>query len=257
MSAQPQGKPSQQTTASETVQPGCSPHEIERMFSNIVTQYDQHNRLFTLGLDVWWRRRLVHGMNVPAGARVLDLAAGTLDVSKALVRHFPEVTVVALDICKAMMEHALQSRWDARSEACRKQIVPVLGNALNLPFADESFDAVCISFGLRNINPRRSALKEIFRVLKPGGSVHILELSPVNTPLLGEMCRWYMGSLMPKVAGLKGSSAEAYRYLAESVQAFPEPSKLSAELIYANFSAVDWKPGFLGVVAIHRATKAE
>ena len=261
MSVQPEIRHTQNSrqpgTFSGTIQPGCSPQEIERMFSAIVNQYDQHNRLFSMGLDVWWRHRLVKGIVTRPKARILDLAAGTLDVSRALLRRFPLARVYAVDICRDMLEYGLQGRSGKRAGTGRSRIVPVVASAFDLPFSTESIDAVTLSFGLRNMNPRGKALRELFRVLKPGGSVHILELAPVRTPLVGGVCRWYMGKFVPGLASLTSPHAGAYRYLAESVKSFPEPRQLSAELIAAGFSTVNWQAGFLGVVAIHRASKPE
>lgn len=215
------------------------------MFARIAAPYDRLNHLFSGGVDFWWRHLLLRSVlavhRPPSSAhRVLDLACGTGDVSLVLQR--AGFAVVGGDFCEPMLERA-------KAKGVKETVV---ADALNLPFGDGSFDAVTIAFGYRNFEDRPRALREIRRVLKPGGSVHILEFS--------QPFRWfrplyffYLRHILPRAAKLLCRDRAAYEYLSCSIKAFPEVEAIGRELEGARFHEVSWARPTLGIVAIHSA----
>ena len=228
---------------------------IRELFGPLAARYDLQNRLFSLWLDVLWRKRLVERVRLlPSGStgRVLDLAAGTLDVSLALHRRFPQTAILALDLSKPMLEWGM--RHKVPDPACAF-IRPLTGDARALPLRDNSVDAVTVAFGIRNMQPRGAALAEIRRVLAPGGSLHVLEFAPVTAPLIGPVYHWYLERVMPVFAGLISGEADAFRYLCASIRDFPPPPVFARELEAAGFRPQAWDALSFGIVNIHRAAK--
>jgi demethylmenaquinone methyltransferase/2-methoxy-6-polyprenyl-1,4-benzoquinol methylase len=218
------------------------PARVREMFGKISGPYDCINRLFSLGLDRYWRRRLITGVARPRPSRVLDLATGSGDVALLLQRRGYEVT--GLDFCAPMLELA------------RKKGVKhvVQGDAMDLPFADHSFDAVTVAFGFRNFAGYEPALKEMLRVLKPGGTLHILEFSS-PAKWFSVPYYFYLGKVMPLLAGWISRHPRAYGYLADTVEKFPDADGLAALLVAAGCENVAWRKHTFGIVAIHRGGK--
>lgn len=220
--------------------------QLERMFSSIVPYYDFLNRLLSLRRDVYWRRELGRGCRLVPGTLVLDLAAGTLDVARELVRQVPGVRVVAVDFSLPM----LMWGWEKLTSRERQQIQPVAADAYQLPFPDGTFGALTIAFGLRNLPDRAAALAEMRRVLRPGGLLAILEFAPPSRGWRLRLYRLYLNLLLPLIGRLLSRHAFAYRYLAESIGVFPPPPSLAAELQEAGFAAVSWRPLTAGIVSL-------
>lgn len=149
---------------------------VSYMFGRLTPWYDLQNHAFSLGLDFWWRRHLVRAIVPGPTRRVLDLAAGTLDVSIALCRRHPGLSVVAADICGPMLDFGMERKAKG---PLKERISPLVADARCLPLPDASFDAVTMAFGIRNVRPRADALKEMHRVLVPGGRACVLEFAPV------------------------------------------------------------------------------
>jgi len=217
------------------------------MFARIAAPYDRLNHLFSGGVDFWWRHLLVRSASEKSKtqnpkSKILDLACGTGDVSLVLQRAGFEV--VGGDFCEPMLERA-------RAKGVKETVV---ADALNLPFTDASFDAVTIAFGYRNFEDRPRALREIHRVLKPNGTVHILEFSqPYGW--FRPVYFFYLHHILPKAAKLLCRDQAAYEYLSCSIKAFPEVEDIGRELEGANFREVSWSRPTLGIVAIHSAGK--
>ncbi|MDR1191522.1 MAG: ubiquinone/menaquinone biosynthesis methyltransferase [Verrucomicrobiales bacterium] len=212
------------------------PAQVRAMFARIARPYDLVNGLCSLGIDRYWRRRLVAGVS---GRKVLDLATGSGKVALLLQRRGHAVT--GMDFCAPMLELA------------RKKGVRHLrqGDALAMPFADGEFDAVTIAFGFRNFADHERALREIRRVLKPGGALHILEFSN-PAPWLAGFYYFYLSRVMPWLAGLISRNPQAYDYLANTVERFPAAADLAARLSAAGVREVTWRKYTFGIVAIHR-----
>lgn len=218
------------------------PREVASMFDGVAKRYDLTNTLISVGQDRYWRWATRRALGLRPGERVLDLAAGTgvstLEFTKS------GAWCVAADFSRGMLE------------AGRFRAVPmVAADGTALPFADGSFDAVTISYGLRNISNPDAALGELLRVTKPGGRLVVAEFS---TPVFGPFRTVYMEYLMkalPTVARAVSSNPDAYVYLAESIRAWPNQPQLALRIADAGWSSVKWRNLTGGIVALHRAYK--
>ena len=228
------------------------------MFGRIAPGYDAANRVLSFGVDALWRRRLVRGVEAafrPGSRRtILDIAAGTHDVSLALVRGVPGSTVLAVDFCLPMLL-AGKGKLARAGEYARRRITPVAGNGLCLPLKDASVDAVTVSFGLRNMRPREDALAEAYRVLTPGGVFHILEFSSAKGRIWGGLYNLYLTKILPCIGGCITGDKEAYAYLARTIEGFPEAAALADELTAAGFREVAAQKLWGGIVYLHTGKK--
>ena len=197
----------------------ADPVKVRSLFDELSPNYDRLNRLFSLGMDIGWRKQLVAAVARQNPAKVLDLACGSGDVTAILREALPKAQVVGLDFSRPLLTQAKGRGLPELTEA----------DALKLPFSDGSFDAVTIAFGLRNFSTRRAGLEEIARILKPGGVFGLLEFSPPPMPwkLFWNL---YLHHLMPLVAQLVAKQGDSFRYLAQSIAEFPCPSALDHEL---------------------------
>ena len=184
--------------------------------------------------------------------RVLDVATGTGDLALAL-RAAGAADVVGLDFSAAMLDRARRKEAIAASD---RRISWVEGDAMSLPFADQSFDAVTVAFGIRNMPSYPAALGEMFRVLRPAGTLVCLETTPLQAPLLRAAFDWYFARVVPVVGGALSGDEDAYRYLPASAAAFPDAEALGQMMLDAGFSSVRYRRLGLGTVALHVAAKA-
>jgi demethylmenaquinone methyltransferase/2-methoxy-6-polyprenyl-1,4-benzoquinol methylase len=226
------------------------PVAVNSMFARIARRYDLANRLLSGGVDVWWRRRLVAAVRRARPGDVLDLATGSGDVAFALARSLPADTrITGMDFCQPMLDEAELKR--AKTSAA-KNIVFRQGDGLALPLDDASFDAVTVSFGLRNMADRGRALSEMRRVLRPGGRLFVLEFSQPQA-WFRPFYFFYMRRLAPVLAGCLTGDRSAYEYLCGSIERFPARPALAAEIQAAGFSAVTARGFTFGIVALHEA----
>jgi demethylmenaquinone methyltransferase / 2-methoxy-6-polyprenyl-1,4-benzoquinol methylase len=222
------------------------PREVARMFDAVADGYDRMNAVMTMGQERRWRAVVAASLDVGPGDRVLDLAAGT-GASAVPIQELGARTV-ACDFSQGMLDVG-RRRHDSLDF--------VAGDALRLPFADGVFDAVTISFGLRNVADVDLALREMARVTRVGGRLVVLETSaPLRQPLRAGH-DIYVAHVLPRLARLVASNGEAYEYLAESVGAWPAPAALTQRLTAAGWSSVGWRQLLLGAVALHRATRPD
>jgi demethylmenaquinone methyltransferase/2-methoxy-6-polyprenyl-1,4-benzoquinol methylase len=227
-----------------------------RMFDRIARRYDLLNRVLSLGLDQRWRRLTVDALELRPGQRVLDLATGTGDLALAMLRRCPGVAVVGLDPSAEMLARARDK--GARDEGARDEGARVsaersgdrlalgVGVAEDLPFADGSFDALAIAFGLRNVPDRERALREMARVTRPGGVVAILELGEPRGRIMGRLAWFHVHVVVPRVGALL-SGAREYRYLERSIAAFPPPDEVVAMMRRSGLEEVRARPLSFGV----------
>ncbi|OKL48714.1 demethylmenaquinone methyltransferase [Boudabousia marimammalium] len=220
-----------------------SPHRVAEMFDSVAAHYDITNDVMSLGMDRAWRHATYQALQPEAGQLILDLAAGTGTSSAALAKS--GATVIACDISLGMME---------QGKKLHPEIQFVAGNATALPFADDTFDAVTISFGLRNVDDTMKALQEMRRVTKPGGRIVICEFSEPTWKPFRKLYHFYMGTLMQKMSSLLQSNDSAYVYLANSIMQWPNQEKLGALLVEAGWKAVEYRNLTGGIAALHRAT---
>ncbi|GIJ47337.1 demethylmenaquinone methyltransferase [Virgisporangium aliadipatigenens] len=218
------------------------PREVAQMFDGVAEKYDRTNTILAFGQDRSWRRLTREALDLKPGERVLDLAAGTGVSTEELARS--GAYAVGVDFSIGML---------SAGRRVRPSVPLVAGDALALPVADASFDAVTISFGLRNISDLDAALHEMARVTRPGGRMVICEFShPVVTPFRAVYLRYLMGAL-PAVARKVSSNPDAYVYLAESIRAWPDQRALAERITAAGWQRAAWRNLTGGVVALHRA----
>jgi demethylmenaquinone methyltransferase/2-methoxy-6-polyprenyl-1,4-benzoquinol methylase len=191
-----------------------------RMFDGIARRYDLLNRLMSLGMDQSWRRRTVAALDPEVSARVLDLATGTADLALLIAERLPRARVVGVDPSPRMLE---LGRRKVAARDLEGRVDLQVGTADSLPFPDETFDAVTIAFGIRNVPDRPRALKEMRRVTRPGGRLAILELTEPRSGVLGALARIHVHGIVPRLGALV-SGAPEYRYLEASIAAFPAPA---------------------------------
>lgn len=219
------------------------------MFDAIAPRYDLLNRVLSLGIDQGWRRRTVSALRLAPGARVLDLATGTGDLAIQIARREPAASVVGLDPSTRMLAIG-QSKVEAAGLGAR--VTLILGDAQRLPFADGSFDAITMAFGIRNVPDRPRALAEMARVLRPGGRVAILELSEPRSGLMGHLARIHVHHVVPRLGALL-SGAREYRYLQQSIAAFPSPEEFAEVMRQSGLAVIEVTPLSFGVAALHVA----
>ncbi len=227
---------------------------VREMFGRIAPRYDLLNHLLSLDVDKVWRRRVATRFGAilkNPGARVLDLCCGTGDLALAFRKEAPEgAEIVGSDFVPEMLDRAR-----AKAAAVDGKIVFVEADALALPFADASFDLVACSFGFRNLANYESGLREILRVLRPGGAAAILEFAEPRGKLFGGMYRFYFRRVLPRLGGLISGNGAAYTYLPSSVSKFPSPENLQAQFSAAGYEDARFERWTGGIVTLHTARK--
>lgn len=214
------------------------------MFDDVAERYDLTNDVLSFGQDRFWRRAVVTAVDARPGERILDLAAGTGTSSEPF--HAAGASVVPCDFSIGMLRVGRRRRAD---------LPFIAGDATRLPFADASFDAVTISFGLRNVHEPDAGLREMLRVTRPGGRLVVCEFShPTWAPFRTVYLEYLMRAL-PPVARRVSSNPDAYVYLAESIPAWPDQPALAQRLRRAGWTAVRWRNLSGGIVALHHSTR--
>jgi len=220
------------------------PHEVAAMFDGVAQRYDRTNDVLSLGQARLWRRAVVRALDVKPGQRVLDLAAGTGTSSEPI--RAAGARVVPCDFSLGML-------------TVGKRRLPRLpftaGDALRLPFHDDAFDAVTMSFGLRNVADVDAALREMARVTRPGGRLVMCEFSHPTWAPLRTVYMEYLMRALPAVATRVATNPDAYVYLAESIRAWPDQRALAARIAAAGWDKPAWRDLTGGIVALHRATR--
>ena len=205
---------------------------VSGMFGRIAGFYDLLNHTLSLGIDYYWRHVLAKNLRVGSTNRVLDLAAGTLDVSLAIRRKYPHVQVPAMDFCPPMLQRGLHKLKGDNARA----IMPVAADAKKLPLPDASVDCVTMAFGIRNIKPRSEAFAEMLRVLTPGGRACILEFGSGSERIWGGLYNFYLDRILPRIGKMVSRDPGAYEYLAETIRNFPTAPALEKEMTDAGFA---------------------
>lgn len=239
----------------EAISPKADSTAVQKLFGRIAGVYDLLNRILSFGLDALWRKRLVDSVYPfpPRGtARILDLAAGTLEVSLGLAKRHPRRVILAVDFCFPMLRKGLPKLQRRPG----RNVYPLVGDGKKLPLPDNSVDAVTIAFGLRNIRPREQAYAEALRVLAPGGRLCVLEFGSSHDRILFGLYNIYLAHVLPLVGKLLSRDKGAYRYLAETIAAYPSAADLADEMRKAGFGNVKYRRYTGGIVWLHTGEKS-
>lgn len=226
--------------------------EVEQMFDNISHRYDFLNRLLSAGIDVQWRNKVVKMVTDTNPKTILDVATGTGDLAIALAKKNPQAKITGFDLSAGMLEHG---RKKIANKSLSEQIEMIQGDAENMPFEDDTFDAITVAFGVRNFETLEKGLKEIHRVLKPGGIFVILEFSQPEKFPMKQLYNFYFKNILPVIGKTFSKDHRAYTYLPESVQAFPYGEKLNHILKSINFIAPKDKKLTFGIASIYKSLK--
>jgi demethylmenaquinone methyltransferase/2-methoxy-6-polyprenyl-1,4-benzoquinol methylase len=232
--------------------------KVREMFTQIAPRYDLLNHLLSLQLDRLWRKRVarrLHAILQSPYAAVLDLCCGTGDLSFALARE-GKARVYGADFAHPMLVRAKQknSMLSGDSSQPNANTLPFLeADALRLPFADGSFDLVTTAFGFRNLANYEAGLREIQRILKPGGTIAILEFTEPPDDFVGNVFRWYYRNVLPRIGSLISGDSSAYTYLPKSVARFFRPPELAALMSSVGYQSIAYKVWTFGTVALHTA----
>jgi len=223
------------------------------MFSRIAPRYDLLNRLLSAGIDRRWRRAAVAEMSPAFGGRYLDLATGTADMALDIVRQKGKpVFVAGADISVEMMRIGRNKCVKAGADAC---VLFVRAPGESLPFQDAVFDSACVAFGIRNIVDRNLGLRELCRVVRPGGRIVILEFSMPRGRILGNLYHFYFTRILPRIGAMVSPRRNAYQYLPESVLAFPESAEFERMMLTAGCDSVTSRPLTFGIVTLYVGTR--
>lgn len=223
------------------------PSHVSGMFDQVAAGYDRTNTVMTFGNDALWRAATTRAVAPKRGERILDLAAGTASSSASLAGSGAQV--VAADFSPGMLAEGRKRHGHLPN------ITFVEADATALPFGDDEFDAVTMSYGLRNVQQPKKALAELFRVTKPGGRIVINEFSTPPGALFRGLYRFYNAQVLPRVARLAGTNGDAYDYLNESIRDWPDQRTLAAWIREAGWTDVEYRNLTFGIVALHRGRK--
>jgi demethylmenaquinone methyltransferase/2-methoxy-6-polyprenyl-1,4-benzoquinol methylase len=254
MSSDPKSLPEGSTHFGyQTVPVEQKAQKVAEVFHSVAARYDIMNDLMSLGIHRLWKRYAIEMAGVRPGHQVLDIAGGTGDLAKAFSKRVGDTgRVILSDINASMLGVGRDRLIDA---GLTRNLAFVQANAECLPFADNSFDLLTISFGLRNVTDKDAALRSMFRVLKPGGRLLVLEFSkPISEPL-SKVYDAYSFSILPALGQIVTQDPESYRYLAESIRMHPDQETLKGMMDAAGFERTDYHNLTGGIVALHRGFK--
>jgi demethylmenaquinone methyltransferase/2-methoxy-6-polyprenyl-1,4-benzoquinol methylase len=222
-----------------------NPREVAAMFDRVAAKYDITNDVLAFGLTHFWRKATANAVAAKKGEKILDLAAGTGTSSRAFAKS--GATVIPCDFSLGMLQEGNKRSPQLNFSA---------GDALSLPFADETFDAVTISFGIRNVNNVDKALNEMLRVTKPGGRIVVCEFSSPTFEPFRKIYMEYLMKALPAIAKKTSSNPDAYVYLADSIRAWPNQKDFALQINNSNWNNVKWKNLTGGIVCLHKAEKS-
>ncbi len=225
--------------------------QVEQMFDNVSTNYDFLNRVLTFGIDINWRKRVVKVVAENKPKQLLDIATGTGDFAIMLAKLNPE-KVIGLDISQGMLDKGIEKIKNKKLESL---IDMIQGDSENMPFKDNTFDAITVGFGVRNFENLDKGLQEIFRVLKPGGILAILETSQPESFPMKQLFKFYSKYIIPTIGGLFSKDKSAYSYLPESAAAFPYGKNFNNILQKNGFNSATNKPLTFGIASMYTAKK--
>jgi len=226
--------------------------QVRRMFDRIAPHYDSLNMFLSAGMDSKWRKTAIGMLGMPPQAQVLDVATGTGDLAFEIARQFEDAEITGLDLAENMLTVA---RKKSAKRGLSERVQFTIGDSENLPFDDDSFHGVTVAFGVRNFGDLSKGMNEIFRVLKPGGRLVVLEFTKPRSFPFKQLFQIYFKYVLPLVGSFGSGDKRAYHYLYESVQAFPDYDRFTAVLLKEGFKNARYKILSLGICAIYTAEK--
>lgn len=222
---------------------------VEQMFDTIAPRYDLLNRVLSLGIDQRWRTKAIQLLADDQPERILDVATGTADLAIKAEQMLHPREVVGIDIAEEMLRFGREKIDDlGLSQRIRLQ----RADAANLPFEDGSFDAALVAFGVRNFEDLNAGLRDIGRVLRPGGSLVVLEFSQPRSFPMAPLYRFYSRHILPRIGGALSQDEGAYEYLPESVAAFPDGADFLARMAAAGYEQLTWTPLTFGIASLYK-----
>jgi demethylmenaquinone methyltransferase/2-methoxy-6-polyprenyl-1,4-benzoquinol methylase len=227
--------------------------QVASMFDRIAGRYDFLNRFLSGGIDIWWRKKAISCLKEGNTTDILDVATGTGDMALMTYRRLHPQKVTGIDISEGMLELGRQKIRDQGLEAF---IDLRSGDSENIPFPSETFDAVTVAFGVRNFEDLEKGLREILRVLRPGGKLVVLEFSRPSG-VTGKLYKWYMDYVTPALVSLFSKNKKAYTYLNQSIMAFPEGPRFTAVLNKVGYRETSARALTFGICSIYCGTRAQ
>lgn len=226
--------------------------QVRVMFDNIAPAYDFMNRAMTFGIDKIWRRKAVRLIENMHPSKILDVASGTGDLAILLARKIPSASVLGVDISEGMLDLGSRKVADA---GLSDRVLFSVADCLALPLPDNSFDCVSVAYGVRNFQNLLAGYKEMYRVMRPGGMLCVIELSTPDSPLVSPFYRFYTKCIIPAVGRMISNDVRAYSYLPESIAAVPKGKQMLRLISDAGFRDARFRPLTFGVCTIYTAFK--
>ncbi|MBP6737168.1 MAG: bifunctional demethylmenaquinone methyltransferase/2-methoxy-6-polyprenyl-1,4-benzoquinol methylase UbiE [Rhodobacteraceae bacterium] len=225
---------------------------VHGVFTRVASKYDVMNDLMSMGIHRVWKDAMMDWLAPRPGQSLLDVAGGTGDVSFRFIGRAPGATATVLDMTESML---VEGRQRAEAGKMAESLDWVVGDAMALPFADNTFDVYTISFGIRNVTRIPDALKEAYRVLRPGGRLMVLEFSQIPNEMLQKAYDLYSFNIIPVMGQIVAGDRESYQYLVESIRKFPEQETFAGMIRQAGFGQVKYRNLTLGIAALHSGWK--
>jgi demethylmenaquinone methyltransferase/2-methoxy-6-polyprenyl-1,4-benzoquinol methylase len=236
----------------ETVPEAEKAGRVHGVFTSVASKYDVMNDVMSVGVHRVWKDAMMDWLAPRDGQRLLDVAGGTGDVAFRFLKRAPGASAVVLDMTESML---IEGRKRAEAEAMSDRLDWIVGDAMALPFEDNSFDVYTISFGIRNVTRIEDALGEAFRVLRPGGRLMVLEFSQLPNPAMQWAYDRYSFNVIPRMGQVIAGDSASYQYLVESIRKFPDQERFATMIRQAGFAQVKYRNLTFGVAALHSGWK--
>jgi demethylmenaquinone methyltransferase/2-methoxy-6-polyprenyl-1,4-benzoquinol methylase len=236
----------------ETVPEAEKAGKVQRVFTSVANKYDVMNDVMSMGIHRIWKEAMMDWLAPRLGQKLLDVAGGTGDISFKFLKRAGSGHATVLDITENMLT---EGRKRAEANQMLESLDWVVGDAMALPFADNSFDVYTISFGIRNVTRPQEALNEAFRVLRPGGRLMVLEFSQIPVPLAQKAYDLYSFNMIPRMGKLIANDRDSYQYLVESIRKFPDQGTFLGMVRQAGFEKANYRNLSLGIAALHSGWK--
>ncbi|MFT6272317.1 MAG: demethylmenaquinone methyltransferase/2-methoxy-6-polyprenyl-1,4-benzoquinol methylase [Dinoroseobacter sp.] len=236
----------------ETILEAEKAERVQGVFSSVASKYDIMNDVMSGGVHRVWKDAMMDWLNPRDGQRLLDVAGGTGDIAFRFLKRAPTATAVVLDLTEDML---IEGRKRAEAEDRADLLQWTVGDAMALPFEDNSFDVYTISFGIRNVTRVQDALNEAYRVLRPGGRLMVLEFSQLPNPAMQWAYDRYSFNVIPRMGQIIAGDSDSYQYLVESIRKFPNQERFATMIRTASFAQVKYRNMTFGVAALHSGWK--